>query len=101
MNEFQRKAEEIGRSFQTQYSKEWVRGTGRAKLANALLNQMRAARSPEQFERAAYQFKQQIVIPYYREVVYPQGSERERADCERCRRSAAACKVPQRAISSS
>lgn len=80
MNEFQRKAEEIGRSFQTQYSKEWVRGTGRAELANALLNQMRAARSPEQFERAAYQFKQQIVIPYYREVVYPQGSERERAD---------------------
>lgn len=80
MNEFQRKAEEIGRSFQTQYSKEWVRGTGRAELANVLLNQMRAARSPEQFERAAYQFKQQIVIPYYREVVYPQGSERERAD---------------------
>lgn len=80
MNEFQRKAEEIGRSFQTQYSKEWVRGTGRADLANALLNQMRAARSPEQFERAAYQFKQQIVIPYYREVVYPQGTEQERAD---------------------
>ena len=80
MNEFQRKAEEIGRSFQTQYSKEWVRGTGRAELANALLNQMRAARSPEQFERSAYQFKQQVVIPYYREVVYPQGSERERAD---------------------
>lgn len=80
MNEFQRKAEEIGRSFQTQYSREWVRGTGRAELANALLNQMRAARSPEQFERAAYQFKQQVVIPYYREVVYPRGNERERAD---------------------
>lgn len=80
MNEFQKKAEGIGRSFQTQYSTRWVRETGRAELANSLLNQMRAARSPEQFERAAYQFKQQIVIPYYREVVYPQGNEKERAD---------------------
>lgn len=79
MNGFQQRAEQIGRSFKTDVSSRWVVSTGRKELANALLNQMRAARSPEQFERAAYQFKQQIVIPYYREVVYPQGSERERA----------------------
>lgn len=80
MNEFQQKAEQIGRSFKTDFSSRWVVSTGRRELVNGLLNAMRAARSLEQFERAAYQFKQQVVIPYYREVVYPQGSERERAD---------------------
>lgn len=70
MTEFEQRAEQIGRSFKTPTSSRWVVQTGRREIANDLLNMMRSARSPEQFNDAAYQFKRQILLPYYREVVH-------------------------------
>lgn len=70
MTEFEQRAEQIGRSFKTPTSSRWVVQTGRREIANNLLNMMRSARSPEQFNDAAYQFKRKILLPYYREVVH-------------------------------
>lgn len=69
MNEFQQKAEQIGRAFKTDVSSQWVVSTGRRDLVNGLLNEMRAAQSPSGFESAAYNFKRQVLLPYFREVV--------------------------------
>lgn len=70
MTQFEQRAEQIGTAFKTPTSSRWVVQTGRRDIANNLLDMMRSARSPEQFNDAAYQFKRQILLPYYREVVH-------------------------------
>lgn len=70
MTQFEQQAEQIGGAFKTPISARWVVQTGRRNIANSLLNMMRSARSPEQFNDAVYQFKRQILLPYYREVVH-------------------------------
>lgn len=70
MTQFEQQAERIGGAFKTPVSARWVVQTGRRNVANTLLNMMRSARSPEQFNDAVYQFKRQILLPYYREVVH-------------------------------
>ena len=70
MTQFEQQAERIGAAFKTPTSSRWVIQTGRRNIANNLLDMMRSARAPEQFNEAAYQFKRQILLPYYREVVH-------------------------------
>lgn len=70
MTPFQQQAEQIGAAFQTPVSRQWVVHTGRRDLANGILNMMRSARSQEQFDEAAYAFKRNILLPYFREVVH-------------------------------
>lgn len=70
MTQFEQQAERIGAAFKTPTSSRWVIQTGRRNVANNLLDMMRSARAPEQFNEAAYQFKRQILLPYYREVVH-------------------------------
>ena len=70
MTQFEQRAEQIGAAFKTPTSSRWVVQTRRRDIANDLLDMMRSARSPEQFNDAAYQFKRQILLPYYREVVH-------------------------------
>lgn len=70
MQRFSQQAEQIGRAFKTPTSSAWVIQTGRRDLVNGLLDAMRRARSPEQFDAAVYQFKRQVLLPYYREVVH-------------------------------
>lgn len=78
MNRFEQASEDIARSFKTELSARWVRQTGRYGLANALLDAMEKARSQEQFDNLAYQFKRDILLPYYREVVLPMGDREQR-----------------------
>lgn len=78
MNEFDAATEKIAYAFKTDMSARWVVGTGRRKFVNDLLSQMRNARSQEQFDRLAYQFKRDVLMPYYREVVMPNGSPEQR-----------------------
>lgn len=78
MNEFVKATDEIRDSFKTPASAKWVRSTGRRDMVNALLASMRSARSQEQFDNLAYQFKTDVLMPYYREVVHPQGSPAQR-----------------------
>ena len=78
MNRFEQASEDIARSFKTDLSARWVRQTGRYGVANALLDAMEKARSQEQFDNLAYQFKRDILLPYYREVVLPMGDKEQR-----------------------
>ena len=78
MNRFEQASEDIARSFKTELSAKWVRQTGRYGVANTLLDAMEKARSQEQFDNLAYQFKRDILLPYYREVVLPMGDKEQR-----------------------
>ena len=78
MNRFEQASEDIARSFKTELSARWVRQTGRYGVANTLLDAMEKARSQEQFDNLAYQFKRDILLPYYREVVLPMGDKEQR-----------------------
>lgn len=80
MNRFEQASEDIARSFKTEMSTRWVRATGRDRLANILLDGMERAQSQEQFDNLAYQFKRDILMPYYRQVVLPNGDQRQRDD---------------------
>lgn len=70
MTEFQTAAEQIARAFKTPTSADWVVSTGRRDMTNSLLDAMRSACSQSEFDEAAYQFKRQVLVPYYREVVH-------------------------------
>ena len=78
MNDFVDATDQIRDAFKTEASARWVRGTGRRDMVNGLLAAMRNARSQEQFDNLAYQFKRDVLMPYYREVVMPQGSPAQR-----------------------
>lgn len=78
MNDFVDATNQIRDAFKTPTSVAWARSTGRRDMANALLAAMRNARSQEQFDNLAYQFKRDVLMPYYREVVMPQGSQSQR-----------------------
>lgn len=80
MGPFEQASEEIARAFKTEMSTRWVRATGRDRLANALLDGMERAQSQEQFDNLAYQFKRDILMPYYRQVVLPNGDREQRDD---------------------
>ena len=78
MNDFVDATDQIRDAFKTPTSVAWARSTSRRNMANALLAAMRNARSQEQFDNLAYQFKRDVLMPYYREVVMPQGSPTQR-----------------------
>lgn len=78
MNRFEQASEDIARSFKTEMSSRWARQTGRYGMANMLLDAMEKAMSQEQFDNLAYQFKRDILLPYYREVVLPMGDREQR-----------------------
>lgn len=78
MNDFVDATDQIRDAFKTPTSVAWARSTGRRAMANALLAAMRNARSQEQFDNLAYQFKRDVLMPYYREVVMSQGSPSQR-----------------------
>lgn len=78
MNDFVDATNQIRDAFKTPTSVAWARSTGRRDMANALLAAMRNARSQEQFDNLAYQFKRDVLMPYYREVVQPQGSKSQK-----------------------
>lgn len=78
MNDFVDATDQIRDAFKTEASARWVRGTGRRDMVNGLLAAMRNARSQEQFDNLAYQFKRDVLMPYYREVVMPQGGPAQR-----------------------
>lgn len=78
MNDFVDATDQIRDAFKTEASARWVRGTGRRDMVNGLLAAMRNARSQEQFDNLAYQFKRDVLTPYYREVVMPQGNPAQR-----------------------
>lgn len=78
MTEFNAKVDNIVDSFKTESSVAWLQKTGRRAMANKLLDAMRAARSPDQFNELAYEFKRQVLMPYYREVVHRVGDSEQR-----------------------
>ena len=67
---FEDKAWEVRQAFASEPASRWVRGTGRSKVANEIVQRMRTAQSQAQFDAAAYEWKRQVLMPYYREVVY-------------------------------
>lgn len=64
-DKYSKKANEIMNRFATPIATEWVRKHGLAEKANALEDQMKYARSDEQFDNAAYDFKRLVVVPYF------------------------------------
>ena len=67
---FEDRAWEVRQAFASDPASRWVRGTGRSKVANEIVQRMRTAQSQAQFDAAAYEWKRQVLMPYYREVVY-------------------------------
>lgn len=67
---FEDRAWEVRQAFASEPASRWVRGTGRSKVANEIVQRMRTAQSQAQFDAAAYEWKRQVLMPYYREVVY-------------------------------
>lgn len=67
---FEDKAWEVRQAFASEPASRWVRGTGRSKVANEIVQRMRTAQSQAQFDAAAYDWKRQVLMPYYREVVH-------------------------------
>lgn len=80
MSPFTAATEEVARNFKTEHSSRWVYETGRRQLVNDLLDSMENAQSQQQFNALAYQFKRDVLMPYYREVVQPNGSPEERSE---------------------
>jgi len=67
---FEDRAWEVRQAFASEPASRWVRGTGRSKVASEIVQRMRTAQSQAQFDAAAYEWKRQVLMPYYREVVY-------------------------------
>lgn len=73
------KATQIYRGFDAESSREWLRKNGMTELAKMLLNDMTDARSEEDFKKAEYQFKNRIVVPFFKDFVYPRGEKAVKA----------------------
>lgn len=69
------KATKIYRGFDAGSSREWLRKNGMTELAKMLLDDMADARSEEDFKKAEYQFKNRIVVPFFKDFVYPRGEQ--------------------------
>lgn len=78
MKPFYKATEEVAGNFKSRYSTEWARRTGRAEMIDSLLDAMENAQSQQQFNALAYQFKRDVLVPFYKEVVVPQGTPEER-----------------------
>lgn len=73
------KATQIYRGFDAESSREWLRKNGMKELAKMLLDDMADARSEEDFKKAEYQFKNRIVVPFFKDHVYPRGEKAVKA----------------------
>lgn len=73
------KATQIYRGFDAESSREWLRKNGMTELAKMLLDDMADARSEEDFKKAEYQFKNRIVVPFFKDFVYPRGEKAVKA----------------------
>jgi len=73
------KATQIYNGFNAESSKKWLRKNGLTELAKMLLDDMADARSEEDFKKAEYQFKNRIVVPFFKESVYPLGEKAVKA----------------------
>ncbi len=66
---YYRKATEIFKRFDTNISHDWVIKNNLREKANSIIRRMEKAKSDEQFDKAAYDFKRTVVIPYYNDHV--------------------------------
>jgi len=73
------KATHIYRGFDAESSREWLRKNGMTELAKMLLDDMADARSEEDYKKAEYQFKNRIVVPFFKDFVYPRGEKAVKA----------------------
>lgn len=73
------KATQIYNGFNAESSRDWLRRNGMTELAKMLLDDMADARSEEDFKKAEYQFKNRIVVPFFKEFVHPQGEKAVKA----------------------
>ena len=73
------KATQIYNGFDAESSREWLRKNGMKELAKMLLDDMADARSEEDFKTAEYQFKNRIVVPFFKDHVYPRGEKAVKA----------------------
>lgn len=73
------KATQIYNGFDAESSREWLRKNGMKELAKMLLDDMADARSEEDFKKAEYQFKYRIVVPFFKDHVYPRGEKAVKA----------------------
>jgi len=73
------KATQIYNGFNAESSRDWLRRNGMTELAKMLLDDMADARSEEDFKKAEYQFKNRIVVPFFKESVYPLGEKAVKA----------------------
>lgn len=69
------KATQIYDGFNAESSRDWLRRNGMTELAKMLLDDMSDARSEEDFKKAEYQFKNRIVVPFFKDFVYPRGEK--------------------------
>ena len=63
------KATQIYRGFDAESSREWLRKNGMTELAKMLLDDMADARSEDDYKKAEYQFKNRIVVPFFKDFV--------------------------------
>lgn len=73
------KATQIYRGFDAESSREWLRKNGMTELAKMLLDDMADARSEDDYKKAEYQFKNRIVVPFFKDFVYPLGEKAVKA----------------------
>ena len=73
------KATQIYRGFDAESSREWLRKNGMTELAKMLLDDMADARSEDDYKKAEYQFKNRIVVPFFKDFVYPRGEKAVKA----------------------
>ena len=69
------KATQIYEGFNAESSRKWLLKNGMTELAKMLLDDMTEARSEEDFKKAEYQFKYRIVVPFFKDYVYPRGEQ--------------------------
>lgn len=69
------KATQIYKGFDAESTREWLRKNGMTEFAKMLLDDMADARSEEDFKKAEYQFKNRIVVPFFKDYVYPRGEQ--------------------------
>lgn len=73
------KATQIYKGFDAKSSREWLRKNGMTELAKMLLDDMADARSEDDYKKAEYQFKNRIVVPFFKDFVYPRGEKAVKA----------------------
>lgn len=66
---YYRKATEIFKRFDTNISHDWVIKNNLKEKANSIIRRMEKAKSDEQFDKAAYDFKRTVVVPYFNDHV--------------------------------